>query len=145
MKFLRLDHIGVVVNDIAAAKAFFLDFGFESLGESEMEGEWLDRLVGLEGVKSGITVLRTPNGDANLELIKYHSPTDEKGIQPNYPNTLGIRNICFEVDDIEAVVAGFKAKGVPHLGDIQQFEDVYKICYCYGPEGIILMLAERLK
>ncbi|MBN9391732.1 MAG: VOC family protein [Chloroflexi bacterium] len=145
MKFLKLDHIGVVVNDMAAAKAFFLDFGLELLGESEMEGKWLDKLVGLEGVRSGIAVFRAPNGDANLELIKYYSPEDENGIRPNYPNNYGIRNICFEVDDVEAIFARLKEKGMPQLGEIQQYEDEYKLCYCRGPEGIILMVAQKLK
>jgi catechol 2,3-dioxygenase-like lactoylglutathione lyase family enzyme len=145
MKFLKMDHIGVVVNDLPAAKAFFLDFGFKLLGEAEMEGGWLDLVVGLKGVKSAIAVLGTPDGEANVELIKYYSPVDENGIQPNSPNNYGIRNIAFEVDDIEAVYARFKEKGMPHLGEIQQYEDIYKLCYCRGPEGIILMIAERLK
>lgn len=145
MKFQKLDHIGIVVNDLDAAKAFFLDFGLEVLGEAEMEGEWLGRIVGLKGVKSGIIVMGTPKGGANIELIKYYQPTDERAMPPAYPNTVGIRNICFEVDDIEAVVAELKKKGIESLGEIQQYEDSYKLCYWRGPEGIILMLAESLK
>jgi catechol 2,3-dioxygenase-like lactoylglutathione lyase family enzyme len=145
MKFRKIDHIGVVVNDLDAAKAFFLDFGLELMGEGEQEGAWLDKVVGLKGVKTGFAVLRTPDGGANLELIKYYKPLDELEIQLSYSNTIGIRNIAFEVDDIEAVVAELKQKGIKSLGEIQQYEESYKICYWRGPEGIILMLAEPLK
>jgi catechol 2,3-dioxygenase-like lactoylglutathione lyase family enzyme len=145
MKFLKMDHVSVVVNDLAAAKAFFLDFGLELRGEGELEAEWVDKVVGIKGVRSGFAVLGTPGGGTNIELIKYYRPVDENGSQPPNSNTLGISNIAFEVDDIEAVYAGFKAKGMPHLGEIQQFENIYKLCYCRGPEGIIIMLAERLK
>jgi catechol 2,3-dioxygenase-like lactoylglutathione lyase family enzyme len=145
MKFQRLDHIGVVVNDLPAAKAFFLDFGLAVLGEGEMEGEWLGRIVGLKGVKTGFVVMGTPEGGANIELIRYYQPVDERAIQPVYSNTLGIRNIAFEVDDIEAVVAELKKKGIESLGEIQQYEESYKLCYWRGPEGIILMLAQPLK
>lgn len=133
-----------MVNDLEAAKAFFLDFGMEVVGEAEVEGEWVDRVVGIKGVKSAIVVLRTPDGGANLELIKYHTPSvQQESQQP--PNTVGIRNIAFEVDDIEAVVAELKKKGIESIGEIQQYEQFYKLCYWRGPEGIILMLAESLQ
>ncbi len=144
MKFKKIDHIGIVVNNLEAAKAFFLDFGLEVVGEAEVEGEWVDRVVGLKGVKSAIVVLRTPDGGANLELIKYYSPSAEQESQQP-PNTVGIRNIAFEVDDIEAVVAELKKKGIESIGEIQQYEQSYKLCYWRGPEGIILMLAEPLQ
>jgi catechol 2,3-dioxygenase-like lactoylglutathione lyase family enzyme len=145
MKFKRIDHIGVVVNDLDAAKAFFLDFGLEVEGEGEVEGEWVDQVVGLNNVKSTIVVLRTPDGGANIELIKYYKPLDEREVQQAYSNTPGIRNIAFEVDDIEAVVAELNEKGYNTFGEVQQYEEYYKLCYIRGPEGIILMLAEPLK
>jgi catechol 2,3-dioxygenase-like lactoylglutathione lyase family enzyme len=145
MKFKRIDHIGVVVNDLDAAKAFFLDFGLEVEGEGEVEGEWVDQVVGLNNVKSTIVVLRTPDGGANIELIKYYKPLDEREVQQAYSNTPGIRNIAFEVDDIEAVVAELNEKGYNTFGEVQQYQEYYKLCYIRGPEGIILMLAEPLK
>lgn len=145
MKILRIDHVGLVVNDLAAAKAFFLDFGLEVLGEAEMEGEWLDRLVGLKDVKTEFVMLRAPDGQATLEVIKFHSPVDEKGIQPSLSNTLGFRHIAFAVEDIEAVVAKLKKKGMEVFSEIYTYGDSYKLCYCRGPEGIILDLAEEIK
>ena len=145
MKFQKIDHIGIVVNDLPAAKAFFLDFGLEVEGEAEVEGEWVDRVVGLDSVKSAIAVLRSPDGGANIELIKYYKPSGEQEIQQPLANTFGIRNIAFTVDDIETVVAELKKKGIELFGEVQQYEESYKLCYIRGPEGIILMLAEPLK
>ena len=105
MKIRRIDHVGVIVDDLPAAKAFFLDFGFEVQGEGELEGEWLDQIVGLNGFKTAFVMLGLPDGQANLDLIKYYSPSDEKGIQQTSANTLGIRHIAFVVEDIEAIVA----------------------------------------
>ena len=145
MKFRKMDHIGIVVKDLEAAKAFFLDFGLVADGNGEIEGEWVDKTVGIKDVKSTISVLRAPEGGANLELIKYHRPSEEPETQQPSANTMGIRNIAFVVDDIEAVVAKFKEKGIEPFGEITQYEDIYKLCYIHGPEGIILMLAEELK
>ncbi|HEX5324885.1 MAG TPA: VOC family protein [Capsulimonadaceae bacterium] len=145
MKILRMDHVGVVVNDLPAAKEFFLDLGLELLGEAELEGAWLDEVVGLKGVKSAIAMMGTPDGEANVELTKFYAPGDEKGIQPNFSNTLGIRHITFAVEDIEGIVAKLKAKGTEIFSEIHNYEDIYKLCYIRGPEGIILELAERIK
>ena len=145
MTIRRIDHVGVIVNDLPAAKAFFLDLGLEVLGEEELEGEWLERIVGLHDVKDEVVMLRTPDGEANLELVKFYKPVDEKGIQRPLANTLGIRHIAFAVEDIEAVVARLKKKGGELFGEIQNYENVYKLCYVRGPEGIILELAEQIK
>jgi catechol 2,3-dioxygenase-like lactoylglutathione lyase family enzyme len=145
MRFLKIDHIGIVVNDLDAAKAFFLDFGLEVEGEADIEGEWVDKVVGINNVKSAIAVLQAPDGGATIELIKYHRPSDEQEIQQPLANTFGIRNIAFTVDDIDAVVAELKKKGVELFGEVVQYEEFYKLCYIRGPEGIILMLAEALK
>jgi catechol 2,3-dioxygenase-like lactoylglutathione lyase family enzyme len=145
MTIRRIDHVGVIVNDLPAAKAFFLDLGLEVLGEEELEGEWLERIIGLHDVKDEVVMLRTPDGEANLELVKFYKPVDEKGIQRPLANTLGIRHIAFAVEDIEAVVAKLKKKGAELFGEIQNYENVYKLCYVRGPEGIILELAEQIK
>ena len=144
MKIQRLEHVGVVVDDLAAAKAFFLDLGLEMQGEGEVEGEWVDRIIGLHGVKSAIVMFGTPDGQTQLELTKFYTPIDEHGIQPSFANTLGIRHITFSVDDIEAIVAKLKKRGTDLVGEIQQYEESYKLCYVRGPEGIIVELAEQL-
>jgi catechol 2,3-dioxygenase-like lactoylglutathione lyase family enzyme len=145
MKVHRIDHVGIVVNDLPAAKAFFLDFGLDVQGEGELEGELLDRVVGLNDVKTAFVMLGAPDGQANIELIKFYQPTDEKGMQQHLANTLGIRHIAFVVEDIEAVVAKLKKKGMETFSDIQNYENTYKLCYVRGPEGIILELAEQIK
>ena len=145
MKISRIDHVGVIVNDLPAAKAFFLDFGLEVQGEGEFKGKWLDHIIGLHGVKTACVMLQTPDGQANLELVKFHTPTDKKGVQQLSANTLGIRHIAFAVDNIEAVVAKLKKKGVEIFSEIQCYGDSYKLCYARGPEGIILELAEQIR
>ena len=145
MKVHRIDHVGIIVNDLPAAKAFFLDFGLEMQGEGKVEGEWVDRVVGLHDVKVAYVMLRTPDGEANIELVKFYMPSDEKGMQRPLANTLGIRHIAFAVEDIEAVVAKLKKKGAELFGEIQNYENAYKLCYVRGPEGIILELAEQIK
>lgn len=135
------DHVGVNVNDLPAAKAFFLDLGFEVQGE----GEWLDQIVGLNNVKTALVFLAMPEGQTNLELIKFYTPSDEKDIQQPLANTLGIRHIAFAVEDIEAIVAKLKKKGMEIFSEIQNYENIYKLCYVRGPEGIILELAEQIK
>ncbi|WP_088102955.1 VOC family protein [Halalkalibacter urbisdiaboli] len=145
MKIHRIDHVGIIVNDLSAAKAFFLDFGLEMLGEGEVEGEWVERIIGLQDVKVDVVMLRTPDGDTNIELVKFHTPSDENGIQRPLANTLGIRHIAFAVEDIEALVTKMKKKGAGLIGEIENYENAYKLCYVRGPEGIILELAEQIK
>lgn len=144
MKIRKMDHVGIVVNDLPAAKAFFLGLGFELQGEGETEGAWLDTIVGLTGVRTAVAMLQTPGGQAKIELIKFYTPSDENGVQPQPANTLGIRHIAFIVEDIEAVVARLKEKGAEVFSEIQQYEDIYKLIYIRGPEGIILELAQEL-
>ncbi len=144
MKVRRIDHVGIVVNDLAAAKEFFLAFGLEVVGEGEVEGEWVDRVVGLRGVKSALVMMRTSDGGTNIELSKFHQPSAEKSAQPALSNTPGIRHIAFVVEDIESVVARLKEKGGEPFGEIQNYENMYKLCYVRGPEGIILELAQEI-
>ncbi|WP_042220473.1 VOC family protein [Oceanobacillus manasiensis] len=144
MKIKRIDHVGVIVNDLSAAKEFFLDFGLEMLGEGEVEGKWVERIIGLSDVRETVVMLGMPDSQATLELVKFHTPTDEKGIQQSFANTLGIRHIAFAVEDIESVVANLQKKGTELFGEIQNYENAYKLCYVRGPEGIILELAEKI-
>ena len=145
MKIDRIDHVEIIVDDLDAATAFFLDLGLVVVGQAELEGEWLGRLIGLEGVKTAVVMLRIPGGQTNLELAKFYTPPDENGIRPPLANTLGIRHIAFAVEDIEAIVATLKHKGVEFFSDIYNYENSYKLCYLRGPEGIILELAEQIK
>ena len=141
----RMDNVGIVVDDLEAAVAFFVELGMELEGKAQIEGLWADRTVGLDGVRSDIAMMRTPDGHSKLELAKYHTPaavSAEPGNPP--PNTLGLHRVMFAVDDIEDVVARLRTHGAEVLGELAQYEDSYRLCYVRGPEGIIVALAEQL-
>jgi len=145
MTLQRMDNVLIVVDDLEAAKAFFVELGMELEGETTMEGPWVDRIVGLENVRSEIAMMRTPDGHGRIELDKFHAPAAVRVEPRNAPvNTLGIRRIMFAVDDIEDVVARLRAHGAELIGEITQYEDLYRLCYIRGPEGIIIALAEQL-
>ena len=140
----RMENVGIVVDDLAAATAFFVELGMELEGEAPVEGRWADRVVGLDDVRVDVAMVRTPDGHGRLELMKFHTPTAVSA-EPNAPaNTLGIRRIMFAVEDIDAVVAGLRARGAELVGELVQYEDSYRLCYVRGPEGIIVALAEQL-
>ena len=141
----KIDHVSVIVNDLSAAKAFFVDFGLEVKGEWEMEGELMGYATGLDNAKVACVGLGTQEGQTWLELIKFISPENDIEIKRPLANTLGIRHIAFSVEDLEAVVAKLKIKGFECFSDIQQYEESYKLCYVRGPEGIILELAQEIK
>jgi len=144
MKVRHIDHIGINVEDLETAKSFFTDLGFTVVGEMEMQGELVDRVTGLKGVKDDIVMLQAPDGQLNLELVKFHHPVDDAGVQPVLANTLGLRHLCFEVEDLKGIVANLQTKGHELVGEIQQYKDSWKLCYVRGPEGIIIELAEKL-
>jgi len=144
MTIQRMDHVGVVVHDLEAAKAFFVDLGMELEGEAPIEGRWVDRVNGIDGVQVDIAMMRTPDGHGRLELTKFHTPTAVSAEPENAPNTLGLRSIMFTVDDIDATVAGLRARGAELVGEVAQYQDSYRLCYVRGPEGIIVALAEQL-
>ena len=139
-----MDHVGIVVDDLGAATAFFVELGLRLQGEAPVEGGWVDRVVGLEGVRAEIAMLETPDGHGRVELAKFHAPSSQDGERDAPANTPGIRHITFEVDDIDAVVAGLKARGTELVGELERYEDSYRLCYVRGPEGIIVELAERI-
>lgn len=145
MKINRIDHISINVNDLAGAKAFFLDLGLVVKAEWEQAGEQLDQIVGLDGVKTVCIGLALPDSQIWIELVKYVTPADEKGVQPTFAHTLGIRHICFNVENLEEIVAKLKKKGAETFSEIQQYGESYKLCYVRGPEGIILELAENIR
>ena len=141
----RMDHVSVVVDDLEAAKAFFVELGMELEGEAPVEGRWVDRVNDLDGVRVDIAMMRTPDGHGKLELTKFYSPTAVSAEPRNaLGNTLGLRSIMFTVDDIDAAVAGLRARGAELVGEVVQYQDSYRLCYVRGPEGIIVALAEKL-
>ncbi len=144
MTIQRMDHVGIVVDDLAAATAFFVELGLKLQGEVAVEGGWVDRVVGLEGIRVHFVMLETSDGYGRLELVKFHSPTVREGDRHAPANTLGIRHVAFAVDDIDAAVAGVRARGGELVGQVGQYEDIYRLCYVRGPEGIIVKLAEQI-
>lgn len=140
-----MDNVLVVVDDLEAAKAFFVELGMELEGQTTVEGRGVDLVVGLENVRSEIAMMRTPDGHGRVELDKFHAPAAVRTEPKNTPvNTLGIRRIMFAVDDIEDVLARLRAHGAELIGEIVQYEDMYRLCYIRGPAGIIVALAEQL-
>ncbi|HEY2535373.1 MAG TPA: VOC family protein [Solirubrobacteraceae bacterium] len=144
MTIKRMDHVGIVVEDLAAATAFFVELGLELQGEASVEGSWVDRVVGLEGVKADIAMLATPDGHGRVELAQFHAPPVPRGDRLAPANTPGIRHLTFAVDDIGGVVARLSARGAELVGAIENYKDIYRLCYVRGPEGIIVELAEEV-
>lgn len=144
MAIQRMEHVGIVVDDLAAATEFFVALGLAPLGEASVGGRWVDRINGLEGVRADIVMMQTPDGDGRVELAKYHSPPYEGDNRLAPANAPGIRHIAFTVEDIDAVVAGLHARGTELVGELERYEDSYRLCYVRGPEGIIIELAERI-
>ncbi|MGO1053400.1 VOC family protein [Crossiella sp. CA198] len=144
MAIQRMDHVGVVVEDLKAAIAFFVELGLELEGEAPAEGQWLDRIVGLERVQVEVAMVRTPDGHGKLELTKFRSPRVRAG-EPDAPaNTLGLRRVMFTVDDIEDTITRLRAHGAELVGEVTQFENLFRLCYLRGPAGIIVALAEQI-
>jgi catechol 2,3-dioxygenase-like lactoylglutathione lyase family enzyme len=144
MTIERMDHVGIVVDDLAAAIGFFVVLGLELQGKGSVEGRSVDRIVGLEGVRSDFAMMQTPDGHGRLELVKFNSPPSQ-GDNPHAPaNTRGLRHITFAVDDIDATVARLQARGAELVGEVVRYENSYRLCYLRGPEGIIVELAEKI-
>jgi catechol 2,3-dioxygenase-like lactoylglutathione lyase family enzyme len=144
MTIQRMEHVGIVVDDLAAATAFFVELGLKLQGEGSVEGGWLDRIVGLEGVRAELAMMETPDGHGRLELTKFHAPSGPGGDRQAPANTPGIRHLLFVVDDIDAAVAGLQARGAELVGEVVRYEDSFRLCYVRGPEGIIVELAEKI-
>ena len=145
MTITRLDHVSVVVEDLAAAKAFFLALGMAVEGEAPIEGPWVDRVNGIANVQVDIVMMRTPDGQGKLELTKFRNPELvelEPAIAP--PNALGLRSVMFAVESVDDTVARLRAHGGELIGEVVQYEDQYRLCYMRGPAGIIVSLAEQI-
>jgi catechol 2,3-dioxygenase-like lactoylglutathione lyase family enzyme len=145
MTIQRMDNVGIVVDDLDAAVAFFTELGMELEGRTPIEGRWAEKVVGLDAMQSEIAMMRIPDAPGRLELAKYHSP---KAIVPTPEtapaNTLGLHRVMFAVDDIEDTIARLRPYGAELVGEVTRYEDSYLLCYLRGPSGIILALAEQL-
>ncbi|MYV52832.1 VOC family protein [Streptomyces sp. SID3212] len=145
MAIQRMDNVGIVVEDLDAAVAFFLELGMELEGTARIEGLFADRCTGLDGVRCDIAMVRTPDGHSRLELAKYLSPAaTSDGPRDRPHNILGTHRVMFAVDDIEDTVARLRPHGAEVLGEIARYEDSNLLCYVRGPEGIIVGLAQQL-
>ena len=145
MTLLRMDNVLLVVDELEAAIAFFTELGMELEGQTTVEGSDVDRLVALDGVRSDIAVMRTPDGHGRIELDRFHTPLAVRAEPEDAPvNALGIRRIMFTVDDLEAVLGPLRGRGAELLGEVVQYGNEYRLCYVRGPEGILVALAEQL-
>lgn len=146
MALKRMDNVLIVVEDLEAVTAFFVELGMKVEGAMPVEGEWVDRCIGIDGARSEIVMLRTPDGHGGIELDKFVRPAAIRGEAENAPvNTLGIRRIMFAVDDLDDVVARLRAHGAELVDQIVQYRDIYRLCYVRGPEGILVGLAQDLR
>ncbi len=145
MTVKRMDNVGIVVNDLAAAVVFFNEHGVELEGEAQVEGSTVDRLIGRDGVRFDLAIIRNPDGQGRVELMKFREPAADRA-EPSHapPNALGIRRIMFAVEDIDDVVARLRAHGAEPVGELVQYENSYRLCYVRGPEGILVALAEEI-
>jgi catechol 2,3-dioxygenase-like lactoylglutathione lyase family enzyme len=144
MTIQRLEHVGIVVDDLAAATEFFIELGLALQGEGMAEGRWVDRVVGLDNVRVEIAMLQTPDGHGRLELAKFHTPSAQGGDQHTPANAPGIRHVAFAVEDLDTVVAGLRGRGAELVGELERYADSYRLCYVRGPEGIIVELVEQI-
>ncbi len=145
MTIQRMDHVGINVDDLAGAIAFFVELGLELEGEATNEGSWVDRIIGLEGTRADIAMMRTPDGHGRLELVKFHTPSAPGGDSRAPANALGIRHVTFEVQGIDEVLDRLRAHGAELVGELEQYENSYRLCYVRGPAGIIIELAEQIE
>ncbi|OIK05209.1 glyoxalase [Streptomyces monashensis] len=140
-----MDNVGIVVDDLEAAVAFFTELGMELEGEAQLEGVCPDRMLGLDGVRSAIAMMRTPDGHGKLELTKFHAPAAIAAGPPDpAPNTLGLHRVMFAVDDIDDTITRLRRHGAELVGEVAQYENAYRLCNLRGPSGIIVALAERI-
>jgi catechol 2,3-dioxygenase-like lactoylglutathione lyase family enzyme len=146
MTVQRMDNVLIVVDDLDAAVAFFVELGMELEGRGPIEGRWAERVIGLNGVRQEVAMLRIPGGvGGGIELAMFHTPKAISAEPKDAPvNTLGIRRVMFAVDDIDDVIARLRTHGAELVGTLEQYEDSYRLCYVRGPEGIIVALAQQL-
>ena len=140
----RFDHVGITVADLDTVTAFFVGLGFEVEGRMFMEGEFVDTVIGIPNSRSEIVMLRPPDGGTGLELSSFIWPNHEPGSPAAMSNELGLRNVSFEVDDLQAILDRLAADGYHLVGGVGQYEDIWRMAYVRGPEGLIVSLAQRI-
>lgn len=141
---LRLDHVGITVSDLDAASAFFVALGMEVEGRTFLEGDFLDAVIGIDGARTEILVLRTPDRGPGVELATFVRPDHRSGSSTPMATELGLRSLTFEVDDVRAVVEQLARDGYGLIGSIGEHEHAWRMASVRGPEGVIVSLAERL-
>ena len=144
MAVQRMEHVGVVVDDLPAAIEFFVELGLVLAGEMSLQDPTVDRIVGLEGVHTDVAFVNAPDGSGALELIRFRSPPHEGGDGHAPANAPGLRHLAFVVDDIDDVLARLRARGAELVGELAQYGSSYRLCYVRGPAGIIVELGERI-
>ncbi|UGT42969.1 VOC family protein [Nocardia yamanashiensis] len=145
MAIQRMDNVLIVVEDLDAVIGFFVELGMELENRGPVEGRWVERIIGVDDVRQEVAMLRTPDGHGKVELAMFRAPRAVRPEPKNAPaNTLGIRRIMFAVDDIDEVVARLRSRGAELVGTIEQYEQIFRLCYVRGPEGIIVGLAEEI-
>ena len=144
MAIKKLEHVGIIVNDLPAAIEFFTNLGLEPGGTGEVEGDQVERIIAVDNPRAELAMLKTPDGQGEIELVKFHSPPTPPGDPQAPSNAPGIRHIAFLVDDIETMVADLEARGTELVGELVRYGDSYTLCYVRGPEGIIVELAEKI-
>jgi catechol 2,3-dioxygenase-like lactoylglutathione lyase family enzyme len=140
----RFDHVGITVAQLDAVTAFFVGLGFEIEGRMEMEGEFVDTVIGIPDSRSEIVMLRPPDGGTGLELSSFVQPGHQPGSPGAMSTELGLRNVAFEVDDLDAILDRLTADGYGLVGGVGQYEQIWRMAYVRGPEGIIVSLAQRI-
>ncbi|MET8203073.1 VOC family protein [Micromonospora taraxaci] len=146
MAIQRMDNVLIVVEDLDAVIAFFVELGMEVEGRGPVEGRWVERVIGVDDVRQEVAMLRTPDGHGKVELAMFHTPKAISAEPRDAPaNTLGIRRIMFAVDDVEDTIARLRGHGADLVGEVERYEDIFLLCYVRGPEGIIVGLAEELR
>lgn len=145
MTLLRMDNVLIVVEDLETAIAFFVELGMEVEGRANLEGPWVDRVIGVDGARSETVMLRTPDGHGRVELSRFLAPTSiRREPEPAPVNTLGIGRIMFAVDDVDDVLDRLRTRGAELVGEVVRYENAYRLCYVRGPEGIVIGLAQPL-
>jgi catechol 2,3-dioxygenase-like lactoylglutathione lyase family enzyme len=145
MSILRMNHVGVVADDLEAVTGFFLDLGFERAGGGDVADAWVDEILGLDGVRIEMVMVRTPDGHSSFEIAKFHAPDDETKPDDGPAHRLGFRHIALEVDDLDATLERVRARGIELVGEIVNFENIFRMCFVRGPEGLIVELAQPLR
>jgi catechol 2,3-dioxygenase-like lactoylglutathione lyase family enzyme len=144
MPVKRMDNVGIVVEDLGATIDFFLELGLELEGRFTVEGEWAGRVTGLRDQRAEIAMMRTPDGHSRLELSRFHTPPTVADHRNAPVNALGYLRVMFAVDDIDETLARLYKRGAELVGEVVQYEQVYRLCYIRGPEGLLIGLAEEL-